>query len=325
MTAITAGSGTDQQVRKNKHIKSGDWRLQVLARVHAMRAEISIHPPAHASPQFVTENIIQPLDRAEYLATKDRLDIWEWFTGSQIEAAWLSLRAAREGIIRTTPDQAPLVLAKASAVINYAKGRLTDDHPLLSKLTSEQSADFPDLATVRELTAQVSALAHDVSDAQHREQRKFQNLLRLLSAVVIAVAVVLVVLVAVVPGFGVGLLPAPSALAPVSAALLALVFGAIGALLSAIPSLTTFPGSTGSPYNPIREQACLKVAFGALCGILGPILISAGFNLGVDAASTDSTHVTMAGFLMLTALCGAQQETISRFADRKANDVAPQT
>ena len=102
--------------------------------------------------------------------------------------------------------------------------------------------------------------------------------------------------------------------------------GMMGALFSALPSVAAIPDKT-MVFNPVREQAVLKIAVGAWSAVFGLFAITAGLvQESMDqTAGTPSTNVqTFAGFVMTCALFGAAQEALTRFADRKATVVRDQ-
>ena len=110
------------------------------------------------------------------------------------------------------------------------------------------------------------------------------------------------------------LLPALLEKSQVSLVAVAMFFGALGALFSAVPSLAQVPEKV-TTFSPVREQAALKVAVGAWSAIIGLMAVSAGLNSSATAPSS------LAGFVMVAALFGAGQEAITRFADHKATDL----
>jgi hypothetical protein len=295
----------------------------VQTRINRLRADLVTHRPLDVDEAFISEHILKPLANAEYLARIDPQDARERITGSQIEAAWLEVRHAQDAMLRAAPKDEAVLKANAAKARSDAKGRVANDDTTVTELEKALADKPADLARIRELTVRLNGMAHDLSDKEHREQRKFQNQLRFLTVCLAALTAGIVGALWAVPTLLVDLLPAPPGMSMGVAALVAVVCGAIGALISAIPSLSTYPDSTSSPYNPIREQAGLKITVGGISGLLGPILVAAGLTINVDGKALAVQAGTAAGFVMLSALCGAQQEAITRFADRKASSVTP--
>jgi len=71
-----------------------------------------------------------------------------------------------------------------------------------------------------------------------------------------------------------------------------------------------------APFNPVWEQAGLKVAVGAWSAIVGLLVVTAGIATAPGGANSSTS---LAGLLIIAALFGANQEALTRFADNKAS------
>ncbi|QGF23138.1 hypothetical protein [Raineyella fluvialis] len=263
------------------------------------------------------------LNRARnYLATaaglaEDGLNPLEWWTGSQIEAAWSQLRLAEENLVRASSHDAGVLRADALTELAHAVSvGVAATDPRLAALREALAAPAPDLTQLRELTVRVTVAAHLLSDQMHQAQRGFRNQLRGITILLIVLAVVTVAGVSAVPGAE-ALIPRPDGLAMLPALLLAFGMGGIGALFSAVPSLSQMPQQI-SPFNTAREQATLKVITGAWSAVVGLVVVAAGISGGITG-----DPMTVPGFAIVSALFGAQQEALTRFADHKAATMTP--
>ncbi len=302
-----------------RHLKSGVWREEVRSRAGSLAAEAAtLHVTGARAQTFVDEQVTRPIAEAVALTELDE-DFRERWSGSQVEEAWRNLRLAEESLVRITPDRAAVEVHARSAKA-HAGRRLAADDPRLTALEAELTAATPDLERLRDLTVEVLTVAHEASDVEHRTQRSFRTTLRWLTIGLISTAAVIVVLCLTAGRDSAalaGLVSAPSVLSGGQAVALAVAFGAVGALFSAIPSIAQTAG-TATSFSARRDQALLKVAVGAWSGPFGLMVATAG--LSTNGAGTNGS---MAGFVIAAAFFGATQEAITRFADVKAASAAP--
>lgn len=253
------------------------------------------------------------IDRAEELAL-GRPHLRQWASGSHVEAAWSALHVAEERLAAGVGADAAHVRPLAQDAIDHARRNLPADHALLTALTAELAAERHDWAEIRQLSVEVLAAAHEAGDQLHQEQRELRN--RLAATVVLlgGLAVATVAVIFALPHHGPAtLLPKPPGINTGTAVLVAMLMGLVGAMFSAIPSLAQVPKSV-SPFNPIQEQAALKLVVGAWSAVIGLMVVGAGMG---DAGQL--THATnLAGFAIMSAMFGASQEALTRFADAKA-------
>lgn len=298
-------------------VKPGVWRQDVLTRVGRLTTEVE------ARRQDVRPADAALLDRASAcLATagslaEDGLGPLEWWTGSQVEAAWSQLRPAEENLVRASSDDPVVLRADALAALGHAAvAGIPPADPRLTALREGLAAPTPDQGQLRELTVRVTEASHQRSDQLHQAQRSFRNQLRGIAILLILLAVVTVVGLSAVPAAA-SLIPRPTGLALAPALLLAYGMGALGALFSAVPSLSQMPEQV-SPFNTSREQATLKVVTGAWSALVGLVVVAAGIS-----GTVAGDPMTVPGFAIVSALFGAQQEALTRFADHKAATMTP--
>jgi hypothetical protein len=238
----------------------------------------------------------------------------ERWSGRIVEDCWLELRLAEEALVHLAPgSQLPTIAHDALNHARYYLGAGDERVDHLKDELAEVERDGGDPEGLRGSIVPVLSGAHEASDRTHRDLRSFQNQLRVLAAVLIGMAVVIAVLAGTVLDDDLArLVPALiDGTASHAGVPVALAAGALGALFSAVPSLAQIPEKS-MPFNPIREQAVLKVAVGAWSGLVGMLVVQAG--LGTAVADTRS----LAGYVIVAALFGASQEAITRFADHKA-------
>lgn len=298
------------------NVKPGYWRLTLAARIQRLDLQATLGTFEVAA----RTRALQHLREAERLTTDSQNPIELW-SGSQVEKAWTELRLAEEALLQGA-TQTPDITANAHLALSHAKGRLADGDARVAALTAaltvggdSPTPDQRDQIRAHSLT--VTIAAHEVADEEHRAQREFRNRLRAITAALVLLAITLaaVALFAHIPD---GWIPVPAGATAGHAIVAALLLGAGGALFSAVPSVTQAPTNT-TTFNPVVEQATLKVVVGSWSALVGLVAVAAGIQTaGADAASP-------AGFAMMCALFGAMQEAITRFADQKATQTTPTT
>lgn len=299
------------------NVKPGFWRLALLTRIQRLDSQAELSQLDSAAKT----RSLQHLREAERL-TNDPQSLVEVWSGSQVEKAWAELRLAEESLLQGA-TQAADILANAHQALSGAKARLLEGDARTTALTEAltRGGDSPRSAQLAEIKAHslmVTVASHDISDEQHRAQREFRSRLRSIIAalLLLAIASAAIAMLAPIPP---GWIPVPQgATAPGHAIVGALVLGASGALFSAVPSLSQAPANT-TTFNPIVEQAMLKVVVGSWSALVGLTAVAAGIQ------TSDATPATPAGFAMMCALFGATQEAITRFADQKATESMPTT
>lgn len=285
--------------------KGGLWREEVLDRAGRLRVDLTRLARDHAAdPQLVVawEHVADAM-----LLTEGRVTPAQWWSGSRVEDCWRRLRQAEEAMLDLgSPEEK---LANVREARNHAVFYLGEQDPRTKSLV-EMLADDALVAEDVVPTARIAlAASHEASDRQHRESRSFINSMRV---TILLLAAFLGVFVTAVEAWDLTLVPAVGAVAQPILVGVAVLFGALGAMFSAIPSLAQMP-SKAETFNPVRTQAVLKVVVGSWSAVIGLMAVAA------NLATADTKN--LAGFAMVAAIFGASQEALTRFADRKARDL----
>lgn len=91
-----------------------------------------------------------------------------------------------------------------------------------------------------------------------------------------------------------------------------LIAGALGAFISALPSMIT-SRSGGLPYRLPFQQGLLKLAIGPLVAVVGIMLVIGGLVV--------TTVSSTAALLGVAIVFGAGQQAVTAFADRRASEL----
>lgn len=306
----------------SKRVRTGTWRETVRARAGRLRAEArwmlerQEFDPA-VGEEGVRVQVFDPISRADAYASRDRQGLLEWWGGSQVEEAWRMLRQAEEGLLElVAPPGLPARARVAEQHAIQALGPTDARVQALQKALADLQASPKDpgiTAALRVAARTALAGAHETSDLQHQQQRGFRNQLFAVSAVLV-LAAGLLFLAQSAFGFTVITTPKGVHLGASESLAIAMFFGCVGALFSAVPSLAVAPTSA-SPFNMLRPQALLKVVTGGWSAVIGLLVVYAG----MAAAAPDTT--TVSGLAITAALFGAGQEAVTRFADNKASAI----
>ncbi len=291
-------------------VRGGVWREEVLARAgrldQAFAAQSCRHPPG-MPPDFGKTQISARTARVRVLVGKP-VSLRQWWSGIRVEDCWTELRLAEEGLLYLTGKDS--LYTNAYDALNHARFYLPVGDRRVEHLQYMTRLEHPDRAELRSSILPVLSGAHEASDNAHRALRNFQNQVRVLAAGLLALAMLAALVVFLVPDLS--LMPGPGGISQGWALVLTLAAGGLGALFSAIPSLAQVP-ETAVLFNPIREQAALKVVVGMWSGVVGLLVVSAGLEQGTAGSST------VAGLFIVAALFGSSQEALTRFADHKAS------
>jgi hypothetical protein len=286
-------------------LRGGLWRDEALSRLDRLEslARLAFSDTADANALLVHSHV----DAARSLVN-GRAQPREWWTGARVEATWRHLRVAQEALFESSTGAA--VRAQASVTLSQGTVVLGPSDPRVKELKRLLSLQHP--ASEGELISAGSVVlsaAHEQADRQYRELRQFRNGLRILNGLLIVLGLCLLFAAWF---WDWSLLPLTDGIPTNSLIVLAMFFGSLGALFSAIPSLSQMP-DRATPFSPVAEQATLKVVVGAWSAVVGLMAVAAGLG------SADTSQLS--GFAMVAALFGAGQEAITRFADHKAGDL----
>jgi hypothetical protein len=301
---------------RGKRFRSGIWREEAKSQCMRLRADAYwLHARSGSSvgdEQVTTQEVDEPLQLAEELADR-RLTIVEWFSGAVIEECWRNLRLAEESLVELSKDE--FFDSRALLALDYGTLVLGPTNEQVTRLKNALHVESVDRPLVRTLALGVLRAAHEQSDGEHRSLRLFRNQLLVLSLTLVVLAIIAVIGQSFI---GSSLVPIPSGggLGPTTGLLVVIVAGCIGALFSAIPSLSQIP-ERSQPFSVTRQQALLKVVTGAWAAIIGLMVVAAGL------AGSSSQMTTVPNLAIVAALFGAGQEAVTRFADRKASTLLP--
>lgn len=284
--------------------RPGLWREEVLDRAGRLESELASLPPTGQHVDLARKHL------AEAVALTDApLRPVEWWTGSRTETCWRHLRLAEEALLETgTPAQ---VRARVQDALTHATFYLGADDTRTANL-SAAVAEHGEVSELVPVARVALGASHEASDRLHRERRSFVNALRATVGVLVVLAGLLLTAIHLGQWH---LLSGPAEESPVVLAGLALGFGALGALFSAVPSLAQMP-TAAQAFSPVRTQAVLKVVVGAWSAVVGLMAVTAG--LQTTSGGTPADTANLAGFALVAALFGASQEALTRFADHKA-------
>lgn len=183
--------------------------------------------------------------------------------------------------------------------------------------TQPGSLPIPPAAPTTLKTAIYAALrqAFDRSDQFHRDLRALRNRIVVISLITIMIDAGIVVLQVFLPKAPILYTQMPHlSLARWQVVLLVMVFGCVGALLSAIPAMAAIP-RVSSPFNVPLQQGLLKLIAGSLTAFVGVLL--AGSTTGITTGFT-----SLPAMLAASAAFGAGQQVVTQFLDRRAGQIA---
>jgi hypothetical protein len=165
------------------------------------------------------------------------------------------------------------------------------------------------------LTMMLSVMraAYDLNDGFHRDARAFRNRLIIISLISIATSVLLVVLQWRLPGAAI--IQRPKGAGDESAwalMLLVMVFGSVGALVSAIPAMALMP-RVKSPFNFPLQQALMKVFVGSLTALVGVI--------ATGSAGVTNGFASLEALVGVAVVFGASQQVVTQYLDKRATQI----
>lgn len=254
------------------------------------------------------------LDVAEDAAAAD-VGVAKWWWGTEVERAWAALREAEERTVYLLPDDE--VSARGAAVLAYGRRYLAGDDPRVNMLVRLRSATAaggdPSLAALRACIAEVLRAAHRRADGSQQQARYFRNRLLIASAFSGLFAVLLAVAQWGLPQLNVITPPADWHGTPCVPLVTVMLFGAVGALFTAIPAIAKIPTDLG-PFNLPLQQALLKIFFGPLVAVIGLAALSSGVLAVAVPTTWPATFVSAVVF-------GAGQQAVTRYVDQRAGKI----
>lgn len=305
------------------------WQDQAMVRI----GELDILSQTPGLNQAEAGEMLAVLTHARALATSPHQGPWHqapgrWFYGSPIEETWRLIHVAQQHYLRALPaellpDRAQHVAHQGSATLGASDPDVVALKRALRvvQLPTHQEAH---LQALRATAIEVLRRCHDSTDAAHRQARELRNRILVTSGLMWVLAGLLLLGTGAFD-FGLFSPPPGSGLSDTTATGIAMFFGCLGALISALPSLASQPDSK-SPFNLPTQQAILKVSAGAWSALIGLLAATQGLAAQVGAGSEQEptgspvAAATVGTLALLSVFFGAGQEAVTRFVDRKARD-----
>ncbi|MET8835983.1 hypothetical protein ABZV78_18955 [Micromonospora sp. NPDC004540] len=232
-----------------------------------------------------------------------------WLRGGNLEYAWQTIHSVERAMVelRTPQELLGLLPAYQGAAAQFLKA----DDTVLTAFDASTDVAAPALfqAKVRALLLQY----HAASDEFHESVRRLRN--RMLGLSVFALVAEALMVLVQWRSRDVQLLKPPTDAAGVPAwrlLLFVLIAGALGAFISALPSMIT-SRSGGLPYKLPFQQGLLKLAIGPLVAVVGIMLVIGGL--------VETTVNSTAALLGVAIVFGAGQQAVTAFADRRASEL----
>jgi hypothetical protein len=151
----------------------------------------------------------------------------------------------------------------------------------------------------------------EAADLNHESARSFRNRLVVATFIVLIVAIGLLVFQWRLPKAI--YFPEPAdhpGLSPLTLTALVMIFGIVGALLTAIPAMSRID-PLHSPFNFPLPQAVLKIGLGSLTALIGVIV--------VGTSGVTQGFASVASLIGLAVVFGAGQQAVTQLLDKRAN------
>ena len=279
--------------------RSASWRQLVIIRAARDRAELE----ATGQMSDPRATPIEELLALAETAAGRRMSMRRWWTGSSQDLAWLSLHEAEAQ--STALLSGPELIAHARDMLAKARNTALADDDRVKGLADALKTPPPDPAEVMHVTRVV----HGASDDGYAQSRGFRN--RLIRLTLISMVALCLLMVA----FATNAIPLTTGKHPhssiVGIAALMSLFGAIGALISAVPQLARAPG-TWNPFTLPLYQLLLKIVLGPVFAIVGLLLLKSGVFPNVGYPKTIESQ------MVWSAVFGATQQAVTRVIDQRA-------
>jgi hypothetical protein len=291
--------------------KKAAWRQVVLSRARRSRHDLlcawAASPPGRdldRCGEEAAELILKARDSALHAVS-----LWSWLEGCYQEQAWLSLHEAEAQIIEVLPLEE--LRARAEGLLGKARHALGGDDPRIWYIKSLLRED----ATASELRPRLAHLAratYDALDDRYAQSRGYRN--RLIRLTLMALTGIVLCLVAgMMSTLDFGVADHGQAGGWRTVALL-LLFGSIGALVTAIPPLAKANGAR-NPFSLPLFQLLLKLTMGPLFAVVGLLILEDKLIPHFHAPAN------LRGLLVWAILFGAAQQSVTRFIDQRVTRI----
>jgi hypothetical protein len=299
--------------------RPGIWQAEVFSRINELRgrlsaAETTTRIGTEAEEKAIHKAVETSLDTAE---TAANVAWWRrpkaWWTGSAITEAWEGVHHAELALIGIEGEESVrAILARLLAWIQSAieEPERRERHEKALKKELEGSTVTLNRTVVRQAFVDVIAANRE----RYGNLRTFRNILILVSALLTLLVVGVSVWHALNPAF-LTLCPAGAKICltspPKTEVAIVALLGAIGGSLGLAFGLAEADAAP-SRYDPKAWQALLKPVTGAVTGVLGIMLIQAGFL--VEPAGNANYAL-----LVYAVIFGFSQQLLTRTVDKQAN------
>jgi hypothetical protein len=284
------------------------WRQVVLSRARRSRHDLlcawAASPPGRdldRCGEEAAELILKAKDSALHTVS-----LWSWLEGCYQEQAWLSLHEAEAQIIEVLPLEE--LRARAEGLLGKARRALGGDDPRIWYVKTLLQEDAT-ASALRPRLAHLARATYDALDDRYAQSRGYRN--RLIRLTVMALAGIVLCLVAgMMSTLDFGLADHRDWRTVV----LLLLFGSIGALVTAIPPLAKANGAR-NPFSLPLFQLLLKLTMGPLFAVVGLLI------LGDKLIPHFHAPANLRGLLVWAILFGAAQQSVTRFIDQRVTRI----
>jgi hypothetical protein len=280
--------------------RSASWRQLAITR--AARDRAALAAAAFGDPRVV--QIAKLLSAAESAAAR-RTSTLRWFSGSCQDLAWLSLHEAEAQLVVLLPDKE--LMAYARDLVAKAKKLSMAEDERVKKL-APAVAEPPGRRLDRCEVAHLARAVNGVSDARYAQSRGFRN--RLIRLTLISLAFLGLLMIAFATN-AIPLLSGKMRPSFIETAALVALFGAVGAMVSAVPPLANAAG-TWNPFSLPLYQLFVKLVLGPIFALVGIMLLQSRVIPNVQFPKR------LPDLLVWAIVFGASQQAVTRLVDRRA-------
>jgi hypothetical protein len=289
------------------------WRADVEQRRVALENDLARLDKLTAD-QVQERDALRALLKDAGEATQERVWLAKWWWGTEVERAWTRLHEVEERMIDLLPE-AELEARAMTTSINAAKALKGDDKQLVAfdLLRVAATTDRAKVSALRPVIVEMQRRMHSQTDRDNHEARYLRNRILIGSSLCVLTSAAL--LLAQRRLTGLPFLESTDVLAgkPTTYLFLVMLFAAVGALLTAVPSFLQVP-SDFSPFNLPLQQGLLKIVSGPVVAVVGFAIVNSDMvNVGVPT--------TASAVLVLAVVFGAAQHLVTRYVDRRADEV----
>lgn len=295
---------------------SAPWRQEVQRRRTMLFDELARLQLTNPGQLEERAFLIGALLEDANLATQQRAGVRKWWWGTEVERAWARLREVEQRMTDLLPDDDLRArAARASAHGSYYLD--ADDQRLqhLAQLRAETANLTPPNvpAGLRPSIIEVLRASHAQADHANQEARYLRNRLLTASALSVLFGALIVVAQGWLPHIEFLGRPDDWHASSWIYLLIVMLFGGVGALFTAIPTVSKIPSDYG-PFNLPMQQALLKIVFGPLVAVIGLTIV------GTQVLQL-SAPKTWPGMMLLAVVFGAGQHAVTRYVDQRAGEI----